>query len=93
MANWSGHERATPQIPTAIRRLALPDLAQWVGFYGGYDQIPASAWAEWDRLYEVRQRMQKLSARGRRANNGAGHGLNTGARSSSHLRKTRPRAS
>jgi hypothetical protein len=43
--------------------LALPDLAQWVAYYGGYDQITARAWAEWDRLYEVRQRMQKLGAR------------------------------
>jgi hypothetical protein len=43
--------------------LALPDLAQWVAFYGGYDKITSRAWAEWDRLYEVRQRMQKLSAR------------------------------
>ncbi len=43
--------------------LALPDLAQWVAFYGGYDQISTWAWAEWVRLHEVRQRMQKLSAR------------------------------
>src|SRR5262245_50446881 len=26
-------------------------------------QITPRAWAEWDRLYEVRQRMQRLSAR------------------------------
>jgi hypothetical protein len=32
-------------------------------FYGGYDQITARAWEEWDRLYEVRQRMRKLSGR------------------------------
>ncbi len=25
--------------------LALPDLAQWVAFYGGYDQISTWAWA------------------------------------------------
>jgi hypothetical protein len=43
--------------------LALPDLAQWVAFYGGHDKIPPWAWAEWDRLYELRHRMQKLDAR------------------------------
>jgi hypothetical protein len=49
--------------------LALPDLAQWVAFYSGYDKISAWAWTEWDRLYEVRQRMLKLSG-GRRENKG-----------------------
>jgi hypothetical protein len=38
-------------------------MAQWVAFYDGYDKITAWAWSEWDRLYEVRQRMQKLSRR------------------------------
>jgi hypothetical protein len=32
--------------------LALPDLTQWVAFYGGYHLIPLEAWAEWDRLSE-----------------------------------------
>jgi len=45
------------------RKLAVSAKAQWVAFYDGYDKIPAWAWAEWDRLYEVRQRMQKLSGR------------------------------
>jgi hypothetical protein len=36
---------------------------QWVAFYGGYDKITPAAWVEWDHLYEVRQRMQKLGAR------------------------------
>ncbi len=43
--------------------MALPDLAKWFAFYGGYDQLSAWAWAEWDRLYVERQRMQKLSGR------------------------------
>jgi hypothetical protein len=38
-------------------------LLPWVAFYGGYDRITPPAWAEWDRLYEVRQRMQRLDAR------------------------------
>jgi hypothetical protein len=40
--------------------LALPDLQQWVAFYGGYDKIPAEAWAHWDELHERFRRMQKL---------------------------------
>ena len=53
-----------PKFPPLFDdELALPDLAQWVAFYGGYDKIPTSAWAEWDRLYEVRRRIQKLSER------------------------------
>ncbi len=40
-----------------------PDLAQWAGFHGDCDKITPWAWAEWDHLHEVRQRMQKLSAR------------------------------
>ncbi len=58
------HERRPKFPPLFDDDLALPDLAQWVAFYGGgYDQIPASAWAEWDCLHEVRRRMQKLSGR------------------------------
>ena len=59
-----GSAERRPKFPLLFDDdLALPDLAQWVAFYGDYDQIPTWAWAEWDRLYEVRQRMQKLSAR------------------------------
>ncbi len=57
------HERRPKFPPLFDDELALPDLAQRVVFHGGYDSIPASAWAEWDRLYGVRRRMQKLSAR------------------------------
>jgi hypothetical protein len=32
--------------------LALPDLTQWVAFYGGYHLIPPEAGAEWDRRFE-----------------------------------------
>jgi len=49
-------ERRPKFPPLCDDDLALPDLAQWVAFYGGYDQITPRAWAEWDRLYELRQR-------------------------------------
>ncbi len=53
-----------PRFPILFDgELAVPDLAQWVAFYCGYDKITPWEWAEWDRLYEVRQRMQKLSGR------------------------------
>ncbi len=55
------NQRRLKFSPLYDDELALPDLAQWVAFYGGYDQIPAWAWVEWDRWYEQRQRMQKLS--------------------------------
>jgi hypothetical protein len=39
--------------------LGLPDLQQWIDFYGGYQNIPPEARAEWDRLYEAyRERRQ-----------------------------------
>jgi hypothetical protein len=57
------NERRPKFPPLFDDDLALPDLAQWVAFYGGYDRITPPAWAEWDRLYEVRQRMQRLDAR------------------------------
>ncbi len=57
------NERRSKLPPLYDDDLALPDLEQWVAFYSGYEQIPSWAWAEWDRLYEVRKRMQKLSAR------------------------------
>ncbi len=57
------NQRRPKSPPLFDGELALPDLAQWVAFYGGYDQITPQAWAEWDRLHEVRQRMQKLSGR------------------------------
>jgi hypothetical protein len=43
--------------------LALPDLQEWIAFYGGYDKIPSWAWAEWDRLHDVYHAMQRLDAR------------------------------
>jgi hypothetical protein len=43
--------------------LGLPDLQQWVAFYGGYDKITPEAWAEWDRLHERYRQMQKLEGR------------------------------
>jgi hypothetical protein len=57
------NERRLKFPPLCGDDLALPDLAQWVAFYGGYDQITALAWEEWDRLYDRRRRMQKLDAR------------------------------
>ena len=57
------NERRPKFPPLFDDDLALPDLAQWVAFYGGYDRITPPARAEWDRLYEVRQRMQRLDAR------------------------------
>jgi hypothetical protein len=39
--------------------LGLPDLQEWIKFYGGYSRIPPEAWAEWDRLNEAyRERQQ-----------------------------------
>ncbi len=43
--------------------LALPELQQWVEFYGGYEKIPSEAWAWWDRLYEAYRQMQRLDSR------------------------------
>jgi hypothetical protein len=40
--------------------LGLPDLQQWVEFYGGYNKIPLEAWAEWDRRNAAyRERQQR----------------------------------
>ncbi len=47
------NERGPKFPPLFDDELALPDLTQWIAFYGGYDQITPSAWAEWDRLYEA----------------------------------------
>ncbi len=57
------NERRPKFPPLYDDEQALPDLAQWLAFYGGYEQIPTWAWAEWERLYEQRQRMQKLGGR------------------------------
>jgi len=39
--------------PPSNDGLALLDLQEWTKFYGGYHNIPAAAWARWDRLYEA----------------------------------------
>jgi hypothetical protein len=57
------NERRPKFPPLFDDDLALPDLARWVAFYGGHDRITPPAWAEWDRLYEARQRMQRPDAR------------------------------
>lgn len=40
--------------------LVLPDLQEWIAFYGGYDSIPNAAWTEWDRLHEAYRERQRL---------------------------------
>jgi hypothetical protein len=37
-----------------------PDLQEWIAFYGGYHNIPAEAWAEWDRLHVALRERQQL---------------------------------
>ena len=37
----------------------LPDLREWIAFYGGYHNIPPEAWAEWDRLYAAYRERQR----------------------------------
>jgi hypothetical protein len=39
--------------------LWLPDLQEWIEFYGGYHNIPPDAWADWDRLYEAYRERQR----------------------------------
>ena len=53
--------RKFPPLPD--NGLALPDLQQWIEFYGGYDKILPEGWARWNELYEKYQQMQKLEAR------------------------------
>jgi hypothetical protein len=46
--------------------LALPDLQEWMEFYGGYQNIPPEAWAEWELLcaaYRERQRIEAIRLR------------------------------
>jgi len=31
----------------------VPDLQEWIKFYGGYHSIPPAGWAHWDRLREA----------------------------------------
>jgi hypothetical protein len=49
--------------PLPDDNLGLPDLQQWIEFYGGYHAIPAEAWAWWERLYEGHRKMRKLDGR------------------------------
>jgi hypothetical protein len=42
--------------------LGLPDLQEWIEFFGGYPNIPPEAWATWDQLYEAYRERQKLCA-------------------------------
>jgi len=53
--------RKFPPLPD--NGLALPDLQQWIEFYGGYDKILPEGWARWNELYEKYQQMQKLESR------------------------------
>jgi hypothetical protein len=39
------NERRPKFPPLFDGDLALPDLAQWVAFYGGYDRVTPPAWA------------------------------------------------
>jgi hypothetical protein len=39
----------------------LPDLQEWIKFYGGYYNIPPAAWARWDRLYEAYREHRRIN--------------------------------
>jgi hypothetical protein len=39
----------------------LPDLQGWIKFYGGYHNIPLTAWARWDRLYETYREHRRIN--------------------------------
>ena len=43
--------------------LRLPDLQQWVAFFGGYHNITPEAWAHWERGYEGYRKMQRIDGR------------------------------
>jgi hypothetical protein len=51
----------TTKFPSLPRDgLGVPDLQEWIAFYGGYDLIPNAAWTEWDRLHEAYRERQRL---------------------------------
>jgi hypothetical protein len=39
----------------------VPDLQEWIRFYGGYDNIPQAAWARWDRLHEAYRERRRIN--------------------------------
>jgi hypothetical protein len=39
----------------------LPDLQEWIKFYGGYSNLPPAAWARWDRLYEAYREHRRIN--------------------------------
>jgi hypothetical protein len=43
--------------------LGLLDLQAWVASFGGFNNIPAEAWAQWDRLYDAYHGVKKLDGR------------------------------
>ncbi len=54
------NDQQTKFPPLPDDGLGLPDLQEWIAFYGGYHKIPPEAWAEWDRLNEAyRERRQR----------------------------------
>jgi len=40
----------------------VPDLREWIKFYGGYQNIPPAAWARWDRLYEAYREHRRINS-------------------------------
>ncbi len=48
--------------PPSDDGLRLPDLQEWIKFYGGYHNIPLAAWERWERLYGAYREYRQVNS-------------------------------